>query len=246
MIGFDRPLRPEWIYKSLQMWTSLTPIQDYYEKFNKITYELYGKEGKRKARTVLFRYFFELKGYPPNQTTGEKSILAQFSKRLDLEDLKPMYITALLMRAETLQVILKTLIRLYPTGSIESRQVIEKSIGLFGERDVVKRSTRSFLTTLVYFDIMNRDGINYSWKRKLPCSTKQLAYLIAFYSKETGSFELHLDDIRNDCRLALLDLSNLESSVIQYNSKLWTYIRRPSVAKIILDPKINDIIMKLE
>ena len=245
MIGFDRPLRPEWIHQSLRLWTPNTPLRAFHSDFNKIAYQLDGKEGKRKARTVLFRYFFDFKGRPPNQVTIDFSLLASLSRRLDLDEIKPLYITALILRSDTLQAILKTLVRLYPSGTIEAKQLIEKSIGLYGERDVVKRSTRSFLSTLVHFGILDSTGLNYSWKNKLCCSPKQLAYIISFFCIETGCIELQLEQIKNDARFALLDLTNLEDCARKYNSKLWSYIRRPSTSKISLYPNLKDLIDQL-
>ncbi|WNZ30028.1 MAG: hypothetical protein IAX21_04030 [Candidatus Bathyarchaeota archaeon] len=245
MIGFDRPLRPEWIHQSLQLWTPNTPLRTFYKDFNKIAYQLYGKEGKRKARTVLFRYFLDSKGAPSNQVTTDASLLASLSQRLDLKEIKPLYLITLILRSDTLQTILKTLVRLYPSGTIEAKQLIEKAIGLYGERDVVKRSTRSFLTTLFHFGILNRNGLNYSWKKKLYCSPKQLAFVITFFCIETGNIELHLEQIKDDPLFALLDLTNLEDCARKYNSKLWSYIRRPSTSKISMYPNLEDLLIQL-
>jgi len=245
MIGFDRPLRPEWIHHALHLWRPNTPLRAFYEDFNKIAYQLYGKEGKRKARTVLFRYFFDFKGRPPNQITTENCLLATLSQKLELDELKPLYITVLVLRSSTLQNILKTILRLYPNGTIETQQIVEKAVGLYGERDVVKRSTRSFLTTLVHFGVLSREGVNYVWKNKLPCSTDQLAYIIAFFCLETGCVDIPLERIKHDIGFGLLDLTHLEDCAKKYNSKLWSYIRRPSTSKINLHSNFAEKIMVL-
>jgi hypothetical protein len=245
LIGYDRPLRPEWIHQTLNLWRPNTPIREFFEDFNKIAYQLYGREGKRKVRTVLFRYFFDFKGRPPNQVTIENSPLVTLSKRLQLDELKPLYLTVLILRSTTVHNILKTILRLYPNGTIKTQQLVGKSVGLYGERDVVKRSTRSFLTTLVYFGILNHKGMNYIWKNKLLCSTEQLAYVIAFFCMETGCFDLSLEDIRQDSRFGLLDLKNLEDCAKKYNAKLWSYIRRPSTSKISLSHDFSERITEI-
>jgi hypothetical protein len=134
---------------------------------------------------------------------------------------------------------------LYPSGTFEAKQLIEKSIGLYGERDVVKHSTRAFLSTLVHFGILNHAGQSYSWNNRLFCSPKQLAYVITFFCVETGSIELQLQQIKSDIRFALLDLSNLEDCARKYNSRLWSYIRRPSTSKISLYPNLKELIVQI-
>ncbi len=48
MIGFDRPLKPLWIYKFIQAIKIGDKIAAYNDEFNAILWELDGKEGKRK------------------------------------------------------------------------------------------------------------------------------------------------------------------------------------------------------
>jgi hypothetical protein len=57
MIGYDRPLKPEWIYKTLKMVEPGKKPEEYYDAYNEIAVELTGKDGRRKTRTVLFRTF---------------------------------------------------------------------------------------------------------------------------------------------------------------------------------------------
>ena len=54
MIGYDRPLKPEWIYKTLKMVEPGKKPEEYYDAYNDIAVELTGKDGRRKTRTVLF------------------------------------------------------------------------------------------------------------------------------------------------------------------------------------------------
>ena len=57
MIGFDRPIRPRWIYDSLLLAEPGQKLTELNLSFEEIARELNGKEGKRKVRTVLFRCF---------------------------------------------------------------------------------------------------------------------------------------------------------------------------------------------
>ena len=62
MIGYDRPLKAEWIYKSLQLVKPGHNPKEFYEGYDNIAVELTGKDGRRKTRTVLFRrrYLFRI------------------------------------------------------------------------------------------------------------------------------------------------------------------------------------------
>jgi hypothetical protein len=242
IIGFDRPLRPRWIHETLKVWKPNTPLRDLHEPFNGIVYELKGREGKRKARTVLFRYFLDFEGRSTRQRTIDTSPLATLSKAVSLEDLKPAYLTVLLIKSETLRKILSNMLRLYPIAqrsSIITKQLIEKSVGLHGERDVVKRATRAFLITLSYFGVVERSKTNYRWRGKLACSPAQLAYSIALYSIETGRVEVDLEQLEDDIIFSLLNLDSLRDCSVKYNGKLWSYVRRMSTSKLSLYPDLR-------
>lgn len=59
MIGFDRPLKPSWIYRFIQTVEIGDTLSNHKDEFNAILWELEGEEGKRKVRTVLSRYFLK-------------------------------------------------------------------------------------------------------------------------------------------------------------------------------------------
>lgn len=235
MIGFDRPLRPRWIYEALQLWKPETRLKEFHSGFNHIAHELSGREGKRKVRTVLFRYFFDFEGHASNQITKQKSLLALASQQGSLEELKPAYLIVLLDRSETTRKILDNILRLFPFGRpISTVQLIEKTVELHGERDVVKRSTCSFLMTLVHFGILRRNGNDYEWVNRLACSPKSMAYALIFYCSDERRMEIDLREIRQEMRFRLLDLGCLEDCAKKYNGTLWSFIRRPGTAKIML------------
>lgn len=235
MIGFDRPLKPRWIHETLQLWRPNTPLREFYMDFNQIVHELSGREGKRKVRTVLFRYFFDSTGHGSNQVTTKESLLASISRQNSLEELKPVYLMILINRSKTLQEILENLVRLFPFGkAIITEQLIDKTVRVHGERDVVKRSTRSFLMTLTHFGILKKQTKNYEWIDRLACSCRGMAYTLIFFCLDNGRIETDLREIKQNTGLHLLDLRCLGDCVKRYNGILWSYIRRPSTAKIAL------------
>ena len=72
MIAFDRPLRPRWIYETLQLAEPGQRLTELNLPFEGIATELTGKEGKRKVRTVLFRCFLRDE---ENQARAKKRLL---------------------------------------------------------------------------------------------------------------------------------------------------------------------------
>ena len=62
MLGYDRPLKPEWIYKSLRMVEPGRKPEEFYDAYNDIATELTGKDGRRKTRTVCSEPSFTVSG----------------------------------------------------------------------------------------------------------------------------------------------------------------------------------------
>ena len=89
MLGYDRPLKPECIYKSLRMIKEGKKPTDYYDTYNDIAVELTGKDGRRKTRTVLFRTF--IFSFQEKQSIIENNILIHLSKNHELDYMKPLY-----------------------------------------------------------------------------------------------------------------------------------------------------------
>ena len=88
MIGYDRPLKPEWIYKSLQMVEPGKKPEDFYDAYNDIAVELTGKDGRRKTRTVLFGCGFKCPDVKILvEKDNQKKVLAieRFTKRDSLQ-----------------------------------------------------------------------------------------------------------------------------------------------------------------
>ena len=183
MIGFDRPLRPHWIYESLLLTEPGQKLTELNLPFENITRELTGKEGKRKVRTVLFRYF--LRSENNNTYVREDLFLKRLSVEYDLEFMKPIYLFYLIGRAETLAKISKHIFRLYDVGDEINIQFLKsKMIDEFGERDVVVRAARSFTETLEYFGIVQKTGPNIILKKRIQVDEQQLRIILHLYAHE--------------------------------------------------------------
>ncbi len=233
MIGFDRPLKPRWIHEALQLWKPKTPAASFYSDFNQIVYELSGLEGKRKVRTVLFRYFYNIEGHASSQITSGDSLLASLSHKFSIEELMPTYLVILIDSAETLANIMENMFRLFPPKSvIVTSQLVDKTVEMHGERDVVKRSTRSFLMTLVHFGILRKTGPNYEWIDRPRVSCQAIACAITILCSRQHRLEADIRELPAKNGFRFINLSNVDDCAKRYNGVLWSYVRRPGTARV--------------
>lgn len=185
MIGFDRPLRPRWIYESLTLAESGQRLIDLNLPFEEIARELTGKEGKRKARTVLFRIFLRDE---TNKARVRRNLhLKILSQQYGMDKVSPIYLFYLIAMTSSLQTVLGYLARLYRTGDyIHLSFLKEKMVDSFGQRDVVSRSAGAFLQTLEHFGILSRiegEG-RYLFIRKLELDQQQMSWVLLLYARE--------------------------------------------------------------
>lgn len=225
MIGFDRPLRPEWIYGTLKMLEVGESPSVYNEPFEKIAKELVGKEGKRKARTVLFRSFVYSLQDGKNTIKGNDFIY--WAKSDTLRHLTPLFLMKILMDYEiTRFIVQKMIISIDSSNQLSAPFLVKHMVKTFGDRDVVKRSLRSFLTTLVHFNILEKvDQDNYLLKEKQALSNEQVKKFILLYAKAfIHSKLINLNEIEPEF-FYLFQPVDLAAVGIEFNGSYWEYIR---------------------
>ena len=159
MIGIDRPIRPEWIYETLRIIEPGNKPSAYNEPFEIIAKELVGKEGKRKVRTIVFRSF--IYSLQNEKNTIKKNEFIEWAKKDSLDHLKPLFLMKILMDYEIARfVVQKMSISIDNSNNLSVNLLSKHMIKEFGDRDVVKRSLRSFLATLVHFGILLKKDQN--------------------------------------------------------------------------------------
>lgn len=225
MIGFDRPIRPRWIYDSLLLATPGQKLTELKHPFEEIACELTGKEGKRKVRTVLFRYF--LRDFTDKTRVRDKLRLKDISEQHDLAFMTPIYLFYLIGSTDTLITISEHIFRLYEWGSeINQAFLKRKMVEGAGDRDVVVRAAGSFLKTLMYFAVITGSDGKLMLNKPLIINEEQAAIMLQLWAKELN----HTSQI---------DLSQLPASIFswflwpdlrtvsrRYNGELWDYQHR--------------------
>lgn len=239
MIGFDRPLRPHWIYESLLLAEPGQKMSELNIPFETIARELTGKEGKRKVRTVLFRCF--LRDETNATRVKEQIILKNISKEKGLEFMKPIYLFYLIGKTETLVKISNHLFRLYDLGDEINQDFLKsKMIDEFGERDVVGRSLRSFIHTLEYFGIVERKEYKLIMKNKIIIDEEQLMIMLHVYAHDVlMSPQVSLNHL--PIYLRYFSHPDIKTIAQKYNGTCWDFQHRMNDDYLIVHEMKNSL-----
>lgn len=224
MIGYDRPVKPEWIYKSLRIVEPGKKPEEFYGPYNDIATELTGKDGRRKTRTVLFRTF--IYSFQESKATVEDNILIQLSKKHDFKYMKPIYMAMFIMYYDILKSFTETYFRIFDASQdISSTALSQKMSEQFGDSEIIKRSTRSFLKTLSYFEILEPiTKTTYRQLRKPQITKEQVADILKLYAEVQHTKQVNIGEF-NKAILAYYDAPNLSEVANTYHSKEWEYIK---------------------
>lgn len=225
MIGFDRPLKPEWIYKTLQLIEVGENRSKYNEPFEDIAIELVGKEGKRKVRTVIFRSF--IYSLQEKRNVIENNLFIEWSRKVTLEALTPLFLTKILMDYEVCRFITQKInLSFDQTNHLSSTILSKKMVHEYGDRDIARRSVRAFLKTLVHFKIFEQiDTNNYRLIKKYKLNKEQVRMFIHLYSSYfLKSKALDLSHIENTLA-SFFEEPNFLEIAREFHTKDWEYIR---------------------
>lgn len=234
MIGIDRPMRPQWIYKTLKMVKPGQKTSDYNRKFEKIPSQLVGREGKRKVRTVIFRSFIYSLQKEKHIINNNEFIM--WTEKETLKSLEPVFLLKILMDYEITRFIVRKMALSIDSSHQVSVSLLSKlAIKKFGDRDVVKRSVRSFLTTLVHFKILRQaETNNFILNKKKSLSNEDLRKFIILYSKYyICSKMLNIKEIE-PVFFYLFQPADLNAAAKEFNGIDWEYIRELERSILIL------------
>lgn len=246
MTGFDRPLKPRWIYEFLQVVKTGERISDYNEDLRKITWELDGKEGKRKVRTVLSRYFLKEQDNPRALKVADTRIL-RIAKNYSLEEIKPLLLFNMLVRSKMMRLISRMIKEIYGVKNpINYEFLREKIIEKFGERDISARSLRNFLHTLEYFGILEERTSEYRWKHLLEVNEITLVLMLKLYSEEyLHSSQIIFEEIE-DYIFMYFKLPDMNKIAKKYHNLLWDYTKMFNKGEIVINNSYDWDLERLE
>jgi hypothetical protein len=225
LIGFDRPLRPKWIYKTLKMVEIGEKPILYNKPFEDIAVELIGKEGKRKARTILFRSF--IYSFQSKKTKIETNPILELAQTKTFEQLKPIFLVKLLMDYEITRFVTDKLELLIDSSNEISMPLLSKRmVTEYGDRDVVKRSIRSFMATLCHFNVLCEvNKKTFKLTKKIKVEEETLVDILKLYS--TYFLKSKVVDLQHipSQLLFYFEMPALEDVAFAFNGVHWEYIK---------------------
>jgi hypothetical protein len=223
MLGFDRPLKPGWIYKTLKMIEPGKKPEEYYDAYNQIAVELTGKDGRRKTRTVLFRTF--IYSFQEKQTTIVNNILIELSKKHDFEYMKPIYMAQFMLHYEILATFTKVFYQIFdPSQTISTKAITAKMVQKYGDLEIVKRSTRAFIKTLTDFGLIEKvtqDSFHQLSKTEL--SAEQVKDILKLYAIYNHTQQINLQTLDTPL-FAWYKKPELNKIAHKFHLREWEYI----------------------
>lgn len=226
MIGFDRPLKPRWIYELLNLVEDGKKSTIYNIPFENIASELIGKEGKRKVRTIIFRTF--IYSFQEKKRIVKNNYLIELSKSKTLEYMKPIYLMKLIFDYEIIQNFLGYLNSIFDEEHIISTDILRKKfVNDYGDRDLSKRSLRAFLKTLSSFGILiqTKEKKTFEIYKKSAVSKEQLKDILLVYSDSIlKSKFIDLQNI-NQTFFSLYSFPDFLETAQKFNNINWEFIR---------------------
>jgi hypothetical protein len=224
MMGYDRPLKPEWIYKTLKNIEVGTKPEAFYDTYNEIAVELTGKDGRRKTRTVLFRTF--IYSFQESKTKIENNLIIELSKKHNFEYMKPIYMAMFILDYEILKYFTQMFYKIFDESQeVSSVALTKKMTETYGDTEIVKRSTRAFLKTLSDFGILElKSKNNYEQINKSTLSSEQIADILELYAVVNNTKQI---DIRNLDKtiFSYYNIADLTEMANKYHTDKWEYIR---------------------
>jgi hypothetical protein len=223
MLGYDRPLKPEWIYKSLKLVEAGKKPEEYYDAYNQIAVELTGKDGRRKTRTVLFRTF--IFSFQEKQSVIENNILIELTKLNDFEYMKPIYMAKFMLDYEILGYFTKVFFQIFdPSQTISTKAITAKMVEKFGDLEIVKRSTRAFLKTLTDFNLIEKvtqDSFHQLPKQEL--ADNQIKDILNLYAVCNHTKQINLQTL-DSVLFAWYKKTDLEKVAHKFHPYEWEYV----------------------
>lgn len=223
-MGYDRPLKPEWIFQTLRTIEPGRKPQEFYDMYNDIAVELTGKHGRRKTRTVLYRTF--IYNFQETETIIEDNLLIQLCKSHDLAYMKPVLLSKFIIDYDILRFFAEKFVQIFDTSQdVKSTVVTAKMVEAFGDAEIIKRSTRSFLKTLSDFGILEpKDKQTYLQAPRQLLSSEQVRDILKLFSISKHVAQIDIKHF-SEPLFAFYQQPDLNAVANQFHPDEWEYVK---------------------
>lgn len=224
MMGYDRPLKPEWIYTTLRTIEPGHKPEEFYGLYDNIAVELTGKDGRRKTRTVLYRTF--IYSFQDSDTVVQDNVLIRLCKTHDIEFAKPVLLAKFILDYPILKYFTEQLYRIFdPSQDIPSAALIQKMTAAFGDSEIIRRSTRSFFKTLCDFGILeSKDAATFRQLPRRRLSPEQISEMLRLFSDCRHAHQVDIAHFAEPL-FVFYEKPDLDAIAMQFHGSEWEYVK---------------------
>ena len=238
MIGFDKPLRPEWIHTVGLAWRPHQPVSELIQVVDQVaSAQFRGSETRRKVATIILRCFVETEGGGPDRKARDRDLFAAAAGKFSAEELRSVYLAHLINTTPILQTITGQLARRYDLGDkIQSTDFLHRIYEEYGQRGVVTNCVRHFLRTLSWFGCLERLAPNhYRFEARLPITEQTFPLLVySWLQSGLGSYQIAPSEFGEQPAFYFLNATGLPGYFLKFNSVFWAVEKRVGVDRVTL------------
>lgn len=232
MIGFDFPIRPEWVHDTHQLCQPGMLVDELIPEVIQATMrELGGEKTRRNTLGNIIRYLVRTEGALSSRTRklADVDALVKASKQWPISSVQPLYLARILLLNDVAYAAATFCAQRYEIGDLLTRGDIKRQIvSEFGERKVVLNAVSSFVRTLDYFGLfVSEEGRGtYRFNGRLHLETDLFPLLVLAWFERHQTPQINLFSFRDDPVFHFLNRDGFESGWLRFNGRYWSLERR--------------------
>jgi len=238
MIGFDKPVRPEWIHAVGLAWRPDQPVSKLIQVVDHVAAaEFQGLETRRKVATIILRYFVKTTGGGPDRRTADQDVFAAAAHKFSAGTLRSVYLAHLINATPILQAITGQMAKRYDLGDeIQSTDFLHRIYEEYGQRGVVTNCVRHFLRTLSWFGCVERLAPNqYRFDARLPVAEETFPLLVYSWLRSgLGSHQFTLSEFGKQPVFYFLGVDGMSNYLLKFSGVFWAVEKRMGMDRVTL------------
>ena len=237
MIGFDKPVRPEWIHAVGLAWRPHQPVSELIQVVDQVAAaEFRGSETRRKVATIILRCFVETEGGGPDRKARDRDLFSAAAGKFSAEELRSVYLAHLINTTPILQTITGQLARRYDLGDeIQSTDFLHRIYEQYEQRGVVTNCVRYFLRTLSWFGCLERLAPNhYRYAAELPLIQAIFPWLVYSWFEADGISQFEMETMGCHPSLFFVQKDRLSAAFEAFNGIFWSIEKRLELERVTL------------
>jgi len=228
MIGFDFPIKPEWVYDIHQLCRPEMLVDDLIGQALQTTMrELGGEKTRRNTLGNIIRYLIRTEGAPSSRSRklAQADALVAAAQQGPVTTIQPIYLARILLLNDVAHAAARFVAQRYEVGDNLTRSEIRQQIiSEFGERKVVLNAVSSFVRTLDYFGVftaLEGQGV-YRFDDRLRTDTELFPLLVLAWLERYQTPQIDLEAFRSNPAFHFLAVDDFAEGWRRYNGRYWS------------------------